>query len=145
VKKLADKKGYILLNVMVLLLLLFTVMSCIFAFVTWEHRMVVRQLERTQNFYTSVSAIRMIEVAILEEEEELVFTDQSYDKTWGTLQFSDDECVVQIPVAVWIECEEDEITIYAEAGREDVKESISLIMRYDDGWYSVKYTSFEEE
>lgn len=144
-KKHVNQKGYILLEVMVLLLFLFMISAYIFAFVTWEHRMTVRQLEKTRNFYTSVSAIRMIEEVVLEEEEEWIFNDQNYEKTWGTLKFFNDECEVQIPVAVWMEQEEEELVIYAEAGREGSKESISLIMRYEDGWYPVRFESYGGE
>jgi len=144
-KKHVNQKGYILLEIMVLCLFLFMIATYIFAFVTWEHRVAVRQLERTRNFYTSVSAIRMIEAAVLEEEVELAFTDQSYDKTWGTLQFFDDEYEVQIPIAVWMEQEGEELVIYAEAGSEDMKERVSLTMHYEDGWYPVRYESYDGE
>lgn len=132
-----NEKGYILLEIMVFLMVLFIVTFSLTKLISQEYRLMLNQLEREKAYYTAVSAVRLMAGAVMDEDTPLL--GEGLDKTSTSLDFQSDQWEVSMPVTIWTEAEEDKLILYAEAGKGQAVQTVFLVMGYEGEWFPLTY------
>ena len=119
-KKKQENRGFAMLEVMVIMMLVMMMISVIYMLTGMEYRQVYGRVQEEEAYYAAVSAVRMMEQAVLSGECEegsaadVLIEGDGMSRMRTKLVF-DDENLVEIPVTIWSERDGEELLLAAEA------------------------------
>lgn len=140
------EKGYIMFEVMILIMIFLMVSSALLASASSDHRRAVESVRKEEAYCAALSAVRVMAEEVMENEgesgtlSEIFLSGRGMKKKTTEIVFeSDERTEVSIPVTVWTRKDGDEVIIYAKAAIGEYSETVSVTMKYSDMWIPVMY------
>lgn len=140
------EKGFVMMEVMVLIMLFLLLSSSLLTVAASGHKRAVTFVRKEEAYCAALSAVRLMANEVMEygEEEgtvsELLLSERGMKKKKTELVLAQDgECEVSVPVTLWTKRSGDELTLYAEAELGGCKETVSMMMVYQDTWIPIAY------
>lgn len=140
------EKGFIMLEVMVLIMIFLLLSSSLLTTAVSGHKRAVASVRKEEAYCAALSAVRLMANEVMEHGEETgtvserLLSGRGMKKRKTVLSFADDGvCEVSVPVTLWSERNGNELILYAEAELGGYSEMVSVMMVYQDMWIPAAY------
>lgn len=113
-KKHGRKGGFALLEVMILIMVFLIILVSLFSAAGFKNRSAILRLKRTEAQYAAEAAVDLIAGELLRGE---TFPADGTEKAKTEITFEPDDGsgIVSVPITIWTEAADKELTVYAEA------------------------------
>lgn len=140
------KKGFIMLEVIILIMVFLTLSASLLTTTASGHRRAVASVRKEESYCAALSAVRLMANEVMEHGEETgtiserMLSGRGMKKKETVLSFVDDGvCKVSVPVILWSERNGNELILYAKAELGGYSEIVSVMMIYQDTWIPTAY------
>ena len=140
------EKGFVMLEVMVLIMIFLILSSSLLTTAVSGHKRAVASVRKEEAYCAALSAVRLMASEMMEHGEETgtvserLLSGRGMKKRETVLSFADDgACEVSVPITLWSERNGNELILYAKAELGGYDEIVSGMMIYQDTWIPADY------
>ena len=125
-------EGFAMVQVLILIMIILMFLTSLFSYAGFRHRAALMRIQTEEAKYAAKAAVNLMEIEIENGNTEWLI--HGLEKTETLLEFKseDGNTEVEIPVSIWIELEENEVYLFAEAGVGAQKEVVHAVMEFPE-------------
>lgn len=125
-------EGFAMVQVLILIMIILVFLTSLFSSAGFRHRAALVRIQTEEANYAAKAAVKLMETEIENGNTEWLI--HGLEKTETLLEFKseDGNTVVEIPVSIWIDFDENEVYLFAEAGVGAQKEVAHAVMEFPE-------------
>ena len=121
--------GFVMIQVLAFVMMILLFLTSLFSASVFRARIARMRIQKEEARYAAEAALQLIETEI--ENGNFEWIESGLSKIQTTLEFvsEDGELTVSVPVVIWAECENDELSLFAEAEIRTRKEMAHSVLK----------------